>query len=75
MLDAIESTNPYLFAERSAARSRLGNFGGAADDAVAATVEFKDIGDRLRSLIALADSALALGVLLGNIVVIGCDDK
>lgn len=59
-LDAIESTNPFLFSERAAARSRLGDFGGAADDAITASVEFKDIGDKLRSLLASSDAALAL---------------
>ena len=59
-LDAIEATNPFLFSERSAARSRLGDFAGAADDALEASVEFKDVGDKLRSLLASSDAALAL---------------
>jgi len=59
-LDAIESTNPFLYSERAAVRSRLGQYGGAADDALAASVEFRDIGDRLRGLLASADAALAL---------------
>jgi len=59
-LEAIESTNPFLFSERAAVRSRLGRFEGAADDALAAVVEFKDIGDKVRSLIATSDAALAL---------------
>ena len=59
-LDAIESTNPFLYSERSAARSRIGDFQGAADDALTATVEFKDVGDKLRSLLASSDAAVAL---------------
>jgi len=59
-LDAIESTNPYLYFERSGVRSRLGRFAEAADDALAAQVEFKDIGDKLRSLLASSDAALAM---------------
>ena len=59
-LDAIESTNPFLYSERSTARSRLGDFAGAADDAIAASVEFKEVGDKLRSLLASSDAALAL---------------
>ena len=59
-LDAIESTNPYLYRERSSARSRLGQFDGAAEDALNAQVEFKQIGDKLRSLLASSDAALAL---------------
>lgn len=59
-LDAIESTNPYVYAERSAARSRLGLFEGAADDALTASEDFRTIGDKLRSLLASADASLAL---------------
>lgn len=59
-LDAIEATNPFLLQERGAARSRLGAFEGAAEDALAAVVEFKDIGDKVRSLLASSDAALAL---------------
>ena len=59
-LDAIESTNPFLYQERSGARSRLGRFDGAADDALAAAAEFKAIGDKLRALLASSDAALAL---------------
>ena len=59
-LNAIESTNPYLYAERGSVRSKLGRFDGAADDAVTAAVEFKAIGDKLRSLLASSDAALAL---------------
>lgn len=59
-LDAIESTNPFLYNERSAVRSRLGRWDGAADDALAAAAEFKAIGDKLRSLLAASDAALAL---------------
>lgn len=59
-LDAIEATNPYLFSERSAARSRLGDFAGAAEDALQAEVEFKMIGDKVRRVISAADAALAM---------------
>lgn len=59
-LDAIESTNPFLFASRGAARSRLGDFSGAAEDALRAEDEFKMIGDRVRRLSSAADSALYL---------------
>ena len=59
-LSAIESTNPFVYAERGAVRSRLGRFDGAADDALTAAVEFKSIGDKLRSLLAASDAALAL---------------
>ena len=59
-LDAIESTNPFLYNERASVRSRLGRYGGAADDALTAAVEFKAIGDKLRSLLASSDAALAL---------------
>ncbi len=59
-LEAIEATNPYLYSERSNVRSRLGDWAGAADDALAASVEFKDIGDKLRSLLASSDASLAL---------------
>ena len=59
-LDAIEATNPFLYTERSGVRSRLGKFEGAAEDAVEASVEFKAIGDKLRSLLASSDAALAL---------------
>lgn len=59
-LDAIESTNPYLYSERAGARSRLGDYTGAADDAMTAAVQFKAIGDKVRNLLSTADSALAL---------------
>ncbi|KOO21298.1 hypothetical protein Ctob_000153 [Chrysochromulina tobinii] len=59
-LDAIESTNPFLFASRGAARSRLGDFSGAAEDALRAEDEFKMIGDRVHRLSSAADSALYL---------------
>ena len=59
-LDAIEATNPFLFAERASARSLLGSFTGAADDATRAEADFKAIGDRIRRLLSAADSALAL---------------
>lgn len=59
-LEAIESTNPFLYTERSAVRSRLGKYESAAEDALTASVEFKAIGDKLRSLLASSDAALAL---------------
>lgn len=59
-LDAIEATNPYLFAERGAARSKLGDFAGAADDALRAEADFGAIGDKVRRLLSSADAALAL---------------
>ena len=59
-LDAIEATNPYLYSERSSVRSHLGDWAGAADDALTASIEFKDIGDKLRSLLASSDASLAL---------------
>jgi len=59
-LDAIEATNPYLFSSRSYARSRLGDFSGAAEDAERAELDFKTIGDKVRRLTSSADLALAL---------------
>ena len=59
-LDAIEANNPFLFSERSAARSQLGDFGGASEDAQRAAVDFKAIGDKTRRLLAVADAALAM---------------
>ena len=59
-LDAIEATNPYLYAERSAARSRLGDYAGASDDALRAETDFKLIGEKVRRILAAADAALAL---------------
>jgi tetratricopeptide (TPR) repeat protein len=58
-LDAIESTNPYLYAERARARMVLGEYAGAADDSETAEVLFNDIGDKIRRTIAGADGALA----------------
>ena len=58
-LEAIESTNPYIYSERSSVRSRLGKFSLAADDALTASVDFKLIGDKLRSLLSASDFALA----------------
>lgn len=59
-LDAIEATNPFLFAQRSDARARLGMYSGAADDATRAALEFGAIGDKLRRALSNADAALAL---------------
>ncbi|KAL1525138.1 hypothetical protein AB1Y20_020009 [Prymnesium parvum] len=59
-LDAIEATNPYLYAERAAARMRLQEWDGAAEDALQAEAEFGVIGDKIRKLLASADAALAL---------------
>ena len=59
-MDAIEATNPYLYAERSTARSRLGQFADAADDALQAEADYKAIGDKVRRLLATAESAIAL---------------
>ena len=59
-LDAIEATNPYLFAERSEARARLRDFDGAAEDAQRAEADFKSIGDKVRRLLSASDAALAL---------------
>lgn len=42
-LDAIEATNPYLFAERAGARMKLRDWDGAADDALRAEVEFGSV--------------------------------
>ena len=50
----------HRYAERSTARSRLGDYRGAADDAEAAAAEFGDIGDKLRRALSTADAALAL---------------
>ena len=58
-LDVIESTNPYLYAQRAKARMALGDFRGAADDAEVAAVQFKDTGDKIRRVLAIADGALA----------------
>ena len=54
-MDAIEATNPYLYAERSTARSRLGQFADAADDALQAEADYKAIGDKVRRLLATAE--------------------
>jgi tetratricopeptide (TPR) repeat protein len=59
-LDAIEATNPFIFRQRSSARSHLGDYAGAAADAQTAVVEFGDLGDKVRRLLAMADLALAL---------------
>ena len=59
-LDAIEATNPYLYAERAGARMRLREWAGASDDALQAEAEFGDIGDKIRKLLSSADAALAL---------------
>ena len=59
-LDAIEANNPFLYAERSSARSKLGDFTGAADDSLRAEADFKSIGDKIRRLLSAADAALAL---------------
>lgn len=59
-LEAIEATNPFIYVERASVRSQLGKYAEAADDAEFASLEFKDIGDRLRSLLASSDAALAL---------------
>ena len=59
-LDAIEATNPFLFAERGNARSRMGNYGGSSEDALRAEADFKAIGDRIRRLLSASDAALAL---------------
>lgn len=59
-LSILESTNPDLFAYRGRARSRLGDFAGAADDYNRAEKEFKEIGQRIRGFTAAADEAIAL---------------
>eukprot|EP00966_Prymnesium_polylepis_P220211 5094295-Prymnesium_polylepis.1 len=59
-LDAIASTNPYLFAERARARMVAGDFAGASEDAETAEVQFKDTGDKIRRTLAAADGALAM---------------
>ena len=46
--------------ERSTARSRLGDFTGASEDAFRAEADFKSIGDKVRRLLTAADGALAL---------------
>ncbi len=59
-LDAIEATNPFLFAERAEARARLlePDWAGAAADAEQASAEFQAIGDKVRSLLAASSAAL-----------------
>ncbi|KAL3892592.1 MAG: hypothetical protein SGPRY_014982 [Prymnesium sp.] len=59
-LDPIEATNPFLFAERAEARMRVRDWSGASEDALQAEAEFGAIGDKIRRLLASADSALAL---------------
>jgi hypothetical protein len=59
-LDAIEATNPYLFQERAEARMRTREWAGAAEDAERAQAEFKQLGDKIRALLAACDAALAL---------------
>ena len=58
-LDAIEATNPYVYGDRARARMVVGDYRGAADDAEAAEMLFKDIGDKIRRTMAAADGALA----------------
>ena len=53
-MDVIESTNPYLYAQRAKARMALGDFRGATDDAEVAEVQFKDTGDKIRRVLAVA---------------------
>ena len=59
-LDAIEATNPFLYSKRAAALARVGEFAPAADDAEQAELEFKEIGDRIRTVLSAADGALSL---------------
>ena len=56
-LDMIEATNPQLFKDRAEARMRTGEWPGAAEDAERAQLEFKQLGDRIRALLAAADGA------------------
>ena len=58
-MDAIEATNPYVYAERCKARMIVGDFAGAASDAEIAEVLFKQTGDKIRRTLAVADGALA----------------
>jgi len=59
-LPNLEATNPYLYSERSHARSLLGRYDGAAEDALFASTELKVIGDKVRRLDTAADAAIAL---------------
>ena len=59
-LTQIESTNPYLYQERAEGRMRVREWPGAAEDALRAEVEYKQIGDKIRGLLASTDAALAL---------------
>jgi tetratricopeptide (TPR) repeat protein len=58
-LDAIEATNPYVFSDRAQARSAIGEYAGAAEDAETAEMLFKETGDKIRRVIAAADGAIA----------------
>ena len=59
-LPVLESTNPYLFAERSSARLRMGDYAGAAEDAEQAELDFGAIGEKIRRVTMGADKALSL---------------
>jgi len=57
-LDAIESNNPFLYAERATARAQLQAYGGASEDSLRASADFRAIGDRVRRLTSETDAAL-----------------
>jgi len=59
-LSVLESTNPYLYSQRGAARLKLGDFSGAAEDLQQAQADYRVIGDKIRRTVAGADLALAL---------------
>lgn len=59
-LPALEATNPFLYSQRGAARSKLTNFRGAADDHMQAQADYRSIGDKIRRTISGADLALSL---------------
>ena len=57
-LPNLEATNPYLYSERSHARSLLGRYDAAAEDALFASTELKVIGDKVRRLTPLQTESL-----------------
>jgi tetratricopeptide (TPR) repeat protein len=59
-LSILESTNPYLYTRRAAARARLGDYSGAVEDQQQAQADYRNTGDKIRRTVAGADLGLAL---------------
>ena len=58
-VDAITSTNPYIYDDRAKARMLLGSYAAAAEDFDTAEILFKDTGSKIRRVLAAADGAIA----------------